>query len=201
MNRERSRCVTVAAMAALLPESLVESELSRYEKGAFTGALTRKPGKFELAHCGTLFLDEIGDCRLKRKPSCSAFSRTSTPRVVQDQIGRIIRFTDAERSAILRASSSRDGASADAGEPRRSSVSSRRRCTRRCESWAFTGRRRLARRITPSALQGPHDLPADGWPQPGRRRSPARPQDRSSCGGAGPVALHLVWALRDRFPS
>ncbi|QNB46271.1 response regulator [Thermanaerosceptrum fracticalcis] len=44
-----------------LPETLVESELFGYERGAFTGATTRKPGKFELARGGTLFLDEIGE--------------------------------------------------------------------------------------------------------------------------------------------
>jgi DNA-binding NtrC family response regulator len=44
-----------------LAESLLESELFGYEKGAFTGAATRKPGRVELAHKGTLFLDEIGD--------------------------------------------------------------------------------------------------------------------------------------------
>lgn len=44
-----------------LPENLMESELFGYEKGAFTGAATTKPGKFELADTGTVFLDEIGD--------------------------------------------------------------------------------------------------------------------------------------------
>jgi DNA-binding NtrC family response regulator len=47
-----------------LPDSLLESELFGYEKGAFTGATTRKPGRVELAHNGTLFLDEIGDVSL-----------------------------------------------------------------------------------------------------------------------------------------
>ncbi|MDQ3168573.1 MAG: sigma-54 dependent transcriptional regulator [Acidobacteriota bacterium] len=51
----------VAINCAAIPENLLESELFGYEKGAFTGAVARKPGKFELAHTGTLFLDEIGD--------------------------------------------------------------------------------------------------------------------------------------------
>lgn len=46
---------------AAIPENLLESELFGYEKGAFTGAVTSKPGKFELADKGTIFLDEIGD--------------------------------------------------------------------------------------------------------------------------------------------
>jgi len=46
---------------AAIPENLMESELFGYEKGAFTGAVQKKPGRFEMAHKGTLFLDEIGD--------------------------------------------------------------------------------------------------------------------------------------------
>src|ERR1017187_8103732 len=46
---------------AALPDHLIESELFGYEKGAFSGAGTGKPGLFELAHSGSLFLDEIGE--------------------------------------------------------------------------------------------------------------------------------------------
>ncbi|MDY0088384.1 MAG: sigma-54 dependent transcriptional regulator, partial [Coriobacteriia bacterium] len=51
----------VSVSAGALPETLLESELFGYEKGAFTGAMTAKPGRFELANGGTIFLDEIGD--------------------------------------------------------------------------------------------------------------------------------------------
>jgi DNA-binding NtrC family response regulator len=58
----------VAINCAAIPENLLETELFGHEKGAFTGAFARKPGKFELAHRGTLFLDEIGDLPLLLQP-------------------------------------------------------------------------------------------------------------------------------------
>ncbi|MDO9556238.1 MAG: sigma-54 dependent transcriptional regulator [Coriobacteriia bacterium] len=51
----------VSVSAGALPETLLESELFGYEKGAFTGATAAKPGRFEMANGGTLFLDEVGD--------------------------------------------------------------------------------------------------------------------------------------------
>jgi DNA-binding NtrC family response regulator len=57
----------IAINCAAIPETLLETELFGYEKGAFTGAGARKPGRFEMAHRGTLFLDEIGDLPLTLK--------------------------------------------------------------------------------------------------------------------------------------
>lgn len=54
----------VSVNCAAIPDTLIESELFGYEKGAFTGAVKQKKGKFESAHGGTLFLDEIGDLSL-----------------------------------------------------------------------------------------------------------------------------------------
>lgn len=71
----------VPVNCAALPENLVESEMFGHEKGAFTDAHARKPGKFEIAHGGTLFLDEIGDLPLA--------AQAKLLRVIQD--GRVQR--------------------------------------------------------------------------------------------------------------
>jgi Nif-specific regulatory protein len=63
-NSLRAKKPFVKVSCAALPETLIESELFGYEKGAFTGATARKKGRFELAEGGTLFLDEIGDINL-----------------------------------------------------------------------------------------------------------------------------------------
>lgn len=60
----RASAPFVSVSAGALPETLLESELFGYEKGAFTGAMTAKPGRFEMANGGTLFLDEVGDITL-----------------------------------------------------------------------------------------------------------------------------------------
>ncbi|MBI4526343.1 MAG: sigma-54-dependent Fis family transcriptional regulator [Deltaproteobacteria bacterium] len=64
----RSTGPFVAVNCAALPEGLLESELFGYERGAFTGAVSTKFGKFELAHTGTLLLDEIGEIPLGLQP-------------------------------------------------------------------------------------------------------------------------------------
>lgn len=63
-NSQRAKKPFIKVSCAALPDTLIESELFGYEKGAFTGADARKKGRFELAEGGTLFLDEIGDVNL-----------------------------------------------------------------------------------------------------------------------------------------
>ncbi len=68
LKSERHQAPFIKINCAAIPESLLESELFGHEKGAFTGAAARKPGRFELAHHGTLFLDEIGEMPLSSQP-------------------------------------------------------------------------------------------------------------------------------------
>jgi transcriptional regulator with GAF, ATPase, and Fis domain len=65
-HRRNSPFITLNCAA--IPTGLLESELFGYERGAFTGALSQKIGRFELAHRGTLFLDEVGDIPLDLQP-------------------------------------------------------------------------------------------------------------------------------------
>lgn len=64
-NSNRSKNPFISVNCAAIPKELLESELFGHEKGAFTGAVDKKIGKFELAHTGTLFLDEIGDMSIE----------------------------------------------------------------------------------------------------------------------------------------
>jgi len=68
----------LAVNCAAIPEQLLESELFGHEKGSFTGALSKKIGKFEQCHSGTVFLDEIGDMSLS--------AQSKVLRVLQDQV-------------------------------------------------------------------------------------------------------------------
>lgn len=67
LSKRRGRTL-VKVNCAALPANLIESELFGHEKGAFTGALNKKIGRFELAHNGTLFLDEVGEIPLELQP-------------------------------------------------------------------------------------------------------------------------------------
>ncbi len=76
-NSLRSDRPFIKVNCAAIPENLIESEFFGYEKGAFTGAATRKKGRFELANGGTIFLDEIGDL--------SPMTQVKLLRVLQEQ--------------------------------------------------------------------------------------------------------------------
>ena len=65
LKSQRAKAPFIDVNCAAIPEELIESELFGHEKGAFTGAVSSKRGKFDLANGGTLFLDEIGDMSLK----------------------------------------------------------------------------------------------------------------------------------------
>jgi transcriptional regulator with PAS, ATPase and Fis domain len=76
LNSVRSRNSFVSVNCSAIPDTLFESEFFGYEKGAFTGAVSSKPGKVELADGGTLFLDEIGDLSLTSQAKLLVFVDT-----------------------------------------------------------------------------------------------------------------------------
>jgi two-component system response regulator HydG len=97
----------VAVNCAALPETLLESELFGYEKGAFTGAVSRKEGRFELADGGTLFLDEVADLSPVTQPKIlrvlqeGEFERVGGTRTIRVDV-RIVTATNRDLAAMVR---------------------------------------------------------------------------------------------------
>jgi len=97
----------IAVNCAALPETLLESELFGYEKGAFTGAAGRKEGRFELAHGGTLFLDEVADLSLVTQPKIlrvlqeGEFERLGGTRTLQVDV-RIVAATNQDVAEMVK---------------------------------------------------------------------------------------------------
>ncbi|HXL45457.1 MAG TPA: sigma-54 dependent transcriptional regulator [Candidatus Binatia bacterium] len=97
----------VAVNCAALPETLLESELFGYEKGAFTGAAGRKEGRFELANGGTLFLDEVADLSLVTQPKIlrmlqeGEFERLGGTRTLQVDV-RIVAATNQDLAEMVK---------------------------------------------------------------------------------------------------
>jgi len=97
----------IAVNCAAFPDNLLESELFGYTKGAFTGATTAKPGKFELAHKGTLLLDEVGEMPLSLQPKLlrvlqeREFDRLGDTRCVKVDI-RVIATTNRSLEQMVR---------------------------------------------------------------------------------------------------
>ncbi len=107
-SSRRARGPFVALNCAALPDTLLESELFGYEKGAFTGALTTKPGRIELAQAGVLFLDEVGEtspsvqAKLLRVLQEREFQRLGGTRTLKADL-RVVAATNRDlRSAMAR---------------------------------------------------------------------------------------------------
>jgi len=96
---------------AAIPTGLLESELFGYERGAFTGALSQKLGRFELANRGTLFLDEVGDIPLELQPKLlralqeKAFERLGGTRTIPIDV-RLVAATNRNLTQMMRINSS-----------------------------------------------------------------------------------------------
>ena len=97
----------VKVNCAALPEHLLESELFGHERGAFTGAVARKEGRFELAHGGTLFMDEIGDisvamqAKLLRVLQSGEFERVGGTRTLKVDV-RLVAATNTDLAGLVR---------------------------------------------------------------------------------------------------
>jgi len=93
---------------AAIPTGLLESELFGHEKGAFTGAVTQRLGRFELANHGTIFLDEIGEIPLEVQPKLlrvlqdQEFERLGSPRTLRTD-ARLIAATNRDLTAMVEA--------------------------------------------------------------------------------------------------
>ncbi len=104
----RSEGPFVPVNCAAIPEELIESELFGYEKGAFTGAAGRKPGKFDTADRGTIFLDEIGDMSLKTQAKVlrilqeNRFERVGGTEQIQVDV-RVVAATNQDLEAAIKA--------------------------------------------------------------------------------------------------
>jgi transcriptional regulator with GAF, ATPase, and Fis domain len=96
----------VTLNCAAIPTGLLESELFGYEKGAFTGALGQKIGRFEMAHRGTLFLDEVGDIPLDLQPKLlralqeKAFERLGGTRTIPIDV-RLVAATNRDLKQMM----------------------------------------------------------------------------------------------------
>ncbi len=102
----RARRPFIKVNCAALPETIIESELFGHEKGAFTGAISARKGRFELAHGGTLFLDEIGDLspatqiKLLRVLQEKEFERVGGTRTIKTDV-RIIAATNRDLEKLM----------------------------------------------------------------------------------------------------